>query len=151
VNSLSPPVPEELHAAVAERLRDDDHRYTAARRRLVDALARAGRPLTLPEIVAADPGLAQSSAYRNLDVMEHAGVIERISGGGDHTHFELAEPLLGHHHHLVCVDCGTIADIHLDEELERLVDRRLGVAAEAQGFAPLHHRLDLHGYCADCR
>ena len=140
----------ELHTQVSSRLTRHDHRYTGGRRRLVEALAASTRPVTLPEIVAATPDLAQSSAYRNLDVLEQCGVIRRISVGGDHSHFELAEPLLGHHHHLICVDCGVIEDIQLDDKLEQVVDHGLASAARAAGFTPLHHSLDLHGQCPRC-
>lgn len=144
------PDPEELQSAIAERLGRADQRFTKGRRRLVDALIAAARPLTLPEIVDAAPDLAQSSIYRNLDVLEQAGVIRRITVGGDFTHFELAEPLLAHHHHLICVECGTIADVRLAAELERLVDRSLEAAAQEADFTPLRHSLDLHGQCAAC-
>ncbi len=140
----------EIHEQVARRLAHAEQRYTTSRRRLVEALHHAGRPLTAPEITELAPDLAQSSAYRNLDVLEQCGVVRRISAGPEHTHFELAEPLLGHHHHLICVTCGTIADVHLDDEIESLVDQRLGEAASAAGFTPLHHTLDLHGHCAEC-
>lgn len=140
----------DIHDQVARRLAHADQRYTTNRRRLVEALRHAGRPLTTPEITDLEPDLAQSSAYRNLDILEQCGVVRRISAGAEHTHFELAEPLLDHHHHLICDACGTIADVHLDDEIEALVDRRLGEAAKAAGFTPLHHTLDLHGHCADC-
>ena len=140
----------ELHSLVGARLAHHDCRYTDGRRRLVEALAGAGQPVTLPDIVAAAPHLAPSSVYRNLDVLERFGVVSRISIGGDHAHFELAEPLLSHHHHLVCVGCGTVEDVHLDDDFEELVDRRLSEAAKRAGFTPLHHSLDLHGYCAGC-
>lgn len=140
-----------LHEQIARRLDRNDQRYTRGRRRLVDALVQAGRPINLPDILDLDPDLALSSAYRNLDVLETCGVVRRLSPpGGDHAHFELAEPLLDHHHHLICVTCGAIADVHLDHELENLVDRKLAEAAHAAGFTPLHHSLDLHGHCADC-
>ena len=141
----------DLHDEVAQRLARNGQRYTSSRRRLVESLARAGRPVTLPDIAVLAPGLAQSSAYRNLDVLERGGVVRRLAAGSEHTHFELTEALLGHHHHLICVECGTIADVHLDDELESLVDERLAHAAHAVGFTPLHHTLDLHGHCAECR
>lgn len=141
---------EAVHEAAADGLTANEQRYTSGRRQLVDALHEAGRPLRLPEIVEAVPGLPQSSAYRNLDVMVQAGVIHRITVGGDHTHFELAEPLLGHHHHLICVGCGRIEDIHLEAELEEAVDNGLREAATNASFTPLHHSLDMHGYCDDC-
>lgn len=140
----------EFHALVGKRLAIDDHRYTTGRRRLVDALARSSRPLTLPDIVAIAPDLASSSVYRNLEVLERCGVVNRISSGGHHAHFELAEPLLSHHHHLVCVNCGVIKDVHLDDEVEELLDQSLTRVASLAGFKPLHHSLDLHGYCANC-
>ena len=135
---------------VRVRLARHDHRYTPGRRRLVEALANAGRPVTLSEIASTAPDLPVSSTYRNLEMLERSGVVNRISIRGDRAYFELAEPLLSHHHHLVCVACGAIEDIHLDDELEDLVDRNLAEAARRAAFTPLRHLLDLHGHCASC-
>ena len=63
---------DELHDAVAVRLRSADQRYTSGRRRLVELLAEAPRPETIPELLGRAPSLAQSSAYRNLVVLEEA-------------------------------------------------------------------------------
>lgn len=141
---------DQLHDEIDELLSRHDHRYTSGRRRLVAVLAVAERPLTLPEILERDGRLTQSSAYRNLDVLESSGVVRRIVGAGDHAHHELAESMLGHHHHLICVGCGLVEDIRLGDELEHAVDDALGEAAAAAGFTPLHHSLDLHGRCAGC-
>ena len=136
---------------MGRRLARHDYRYTSRRRRLVDALAAAGQPVTLPDIAGVAPELAPSSIYRNLDVLERSGVVSRITAGGDHAYFELAEPLLSHHHHLICVGCGAIEDIRLNDDVEASVDRGLAEAAGRAGFTPLRHSLDLHGYCAVCR
>ncbi len=140
----------DLHAAVSLRLARHDYRYTRGRQRLVEVILAAGQPVTLPDIVMAAPGLAPSSVYRNLDVLERSGVVNRITSTGDHAYFEFAEPLLSHHHHLVCVDCGSIEDVFLDDELEASVDRSLAEVAGRAGFTPLRHSLDLHGRCAGC-
>lgn len=132
-------------------LREHHHRYTSGRQRLVEVMDSAHRPLTLPQILLSDSELTQSSAYRNLDVLEQSGVIRRISASGDHAAFELAEPLLGHHHHLICVECGSIEDIHIGEPTELAIDSALGAAARNVGFKPHHHSLDLHGQCASCQ
>lgn len=142
---------DELHEQVARRLAYNQQHYTSGRRRIVTVLGEAARPLTIPEITAITPGVAQSSAYRNLDVLEQCGAVRRLTHAAEHTHFELAEPLLGHHHHLICEGCTTVVDVHLDDELERLVDQRLGEAARAAGFEPGHHSLDMHGLCSDCQ
>jgi Fe2+ or Zn2+ uptake regulation protein len=141
---------EELHATAAQRLRGEGLRYTSSRRTVVEVLAATDRPLTIPEILAADPSLAQSSAYRNLTELIGAGVVHRIVSGDEYSHFELAEDLTTHHHHLVCTSCGRVADVTLSDEIEASLDRALARVAAAQGFEPEHHRLDVIGRCRDC-
>ena len=136
----------ELHVSVAERLREADQRYTQGRRRLVEALARAARPVRLPDIESMAPDLARSTAYRNLEALERCGVVQRLETGGDRAYFELAESLLGHHHHLICVACGAISD----SETEARIEGKLAAIAGESGFTPLHHSLDLYGRCGDC-
>lgn len=140
-----------IHAEAERRLHAGGQRYTDRRKALVALLAEAARPLTLPEIVASAAGMPQSSAYRNLFVLEQSGLVHRITVGGDRAWFELAESLLGHHHHLICVACGAIEDMHLAAALEEAVDAALHDAASAAGFAALHHNLDLYGHCPACR
>lgn len=142
----------DLHDAIAQRLRAADQRYTPARRRLVDALAANGDPMTLPELIAADRSLAQSSAYRNLAVLEQVGAVTRIVATGDHASYELAEDLTGHHHHhLVCSGCGDVSDFALDADVEAELERVLARAARKARYAVEHHRLDLVGRCNTCR
>ena len=143
-------VASDLHEAAAERLRELDQRYTANRRAIVAALAAAGGPISLPELLSADAELPQSSAYRNLGLLEEAGVVRRIVGG-DFARYELAEGLTEHHHHFICTSCGGIEDFTLPDDLEGQVERALARAARRNRFAGAHHRLDLIGVCARCR
>lgn len=144
------PARAELHRMARERLVEREQRYTTGRRRIVDVLAGAGAPITLPELLGRAPDLAQSSAYRNLALMEDAGVVRRLVHGGEHAHYELAEDLTEHHHHLICEECGLIRDITLDPVLERSLDAAFDGLATREGFEPRHHALDVYGRCADC-
>lgn len=146
------PIPDldEIHERVRTRLAALDQRYTSGRRHLVELLAGAGRPLTMPELLALDRELPQSSVYRNLEVLERTELVRRLNTGSDHACYELAEPILGHHHHLICVDCGAVTDIHVGEGLERRIEDELASVAADAGYAPLGHTLDLHGRCPDC-
>jgi len=141
---------EELHLTAAQRLRGAGLRYTGSRRAVVGVLARSDRPLTIPEILDEDPSLAQSSAYRNLTELISAGVVHRIVVGDEYSHFELAEDLTSHHHHLVCTRCGRVADMTLSDDLELRLDKALDRIARAAGFSQEHHRLDVLGVCAAC-
>ena len=84
-------------------------------------------------------------------MLENIGVTCRIAVGNEHSHFELAEQLVGHHHHLICKACGTVQDVHLDVQTESVLEESLAQIASRANFAPLHHTLELHGRCADCK
>lgn len=140
----------ELHRTISDRLTRREQRFTNGRRVIVDALTSAKAPMTLPDLLAAAPSLAQSSTYRNLAVLEEAGVVRRLVHGGEHAHYELAEDLLGHHHHLICTQCGTVRDITLDRRLERSLDAAFERVADDEGFRPERHAIDIFGACADC-
>ena len=141
----------EIHDLVAGRLRAAEQRYTTGRRRLVDALVANGGPMTLPQLLAADARIAQSSAYRNLALLEQVGVVSRIVTISEYASYELAEDLTGHHHHLVCSGCGEVADFAVDASLEAELERVLAAAARDARYEIEHHRLDLVGRCASCR
>jgi Fe2+ or Zn2+ uptake regulation protein len=141
----------QIHEQVGLRLLRSDQRYTRLRRALVETLAAAGRPLTIPEVLRQNPGLTQSSAYRNITVLIDAGAARRVTGADDHGRFELAEDLSGHHHHLVCGSCGKVADVHPSPRLERALAEAARAAADEDDFDVTEHRFDLLGVCADCR
>ena len=136
----------------ARRLAALDQRYTSSRRALVAAMAGAGRPVTMPEILGAAGGVPQSSAYRNLTVLCEAGVARRLPGADDVGRFELTEDLSGdHHHHLVCSGCGVVADVGTSPRLEQALAEAARLAAEETGFDVTDHRIDLEGRCPACR
>ena len=89
---------------------------------LVAALERARTPLSTAEIVRARTG-PQSSVYRNLAVLEHAGVVRRVITEGEFARYELAEELTEHHHHLICSNCGKVEDVTIPPDLETTMDR----------------------------
>ena len=133
-----------------ERLVERDQRYTDGRRRLVDALVGAGGPITLPALLTTDPSLSQSSAYRNLALMEEAGVVRRLVHGTEHAHYELAEDLTEHHHHLICSECGDVADYVVAPSVERRIEQAVEAIADETGFRIEGHRFDLIGHCQVC-
>lgn len=140
----------EVRDTVASRLRDVGQRLTASRASLVDALTTAPRPLTIPEIREVRPGLAQSSVYRNLVVLEEAGIVHRVVGADEFARWELAEDLTGHHHHLICASCGRVEDVPAAAGLERSVTAAAAEITRSTGFHTQRHRVDLVGVCADC-
>ncbi|HZJ26169.1 MAG TPA: Fur family transcriptional regulator [Acidimicrobiia bacterium] len=139
-----------LSDEIERRLRRAEQRPTTNRIAIINALRASLRPLTIPEILDARPELAQSSVYRNLAVLERATVVHRIVTDHEFARYELAEDLTGHHHHLICVECGTVEDVDAPAALERSVRSAADAIALTTGFRAERHRIDLLGRCRAC-
>lgn len=140
----------ELHHLAERRVRDAELVYTKGRRELVELLAGLSRPATMPELVENRPKLTLSSMYRNMTDLEALGVVQKVIGADEHTRYELAEDLIGHHHHSICTQCGSIDDFVVPASTERSLTAALEQALSESGFRPTGHRLDAVGICADC-
>jgi Fe2+ or Zn2+ uptake regulation protein len=139
-----------VHEAAGSLLRSAEQRYTSGRRELVGLLAAIGRPATIPDLLETRPKLTQSSVYRNLAVLEDVGVVQKVVSSDDRSRYELAEDLMGHHHHLICVSCGRVDDFVVSPRAERTVEAVLERAIGNTGFRAAGHRLDVVGTCAQC-
>lgn len=144
-------MPDDVHSVAAACLRHSGQRYTTNRRTVVDILATTERPLTIPEMLNEQAGLAQSSVYRTLAVLEQAGVAKRLAGAGDFARYELADRLSDHHHHLICTGCGAMIDFTVPVPVEQALAKAIERVSDDTGFVTEHHRLDLLGTCPDCR
>lgn len=140
-----------LERQVETRLREHDIRFTKGRRAVVDALSRASGPMSageLDEELGAEVPL--SSLYRTLAVLEDTGVVAHHLGAKGMTRFELAEWLMGHHHHLVCIDCGSVSDIDIPSSKEESVRSLVSDIAALASFSATDHALEIEGHCARC-
>jgi Fur family ferric uptake transcriptional regulator len=140
----------ELHVAAEARVRAAGQRYSSARRRLIEILDGAGSPLPLPAILGRHRDLKQSSVYRNLAALEQAGVVRRVLTDEEFGRYELTEELTGHHHHLVCSNCGAVEDVDFAPGFEETLESQLAELADRTGFSTVSHRLDLIGLCRAC-
>ena len=140
----------EVHDLISGRMRESGQMYTRGRRHLVELLTAAGRPATIAELLEAGPRLTQSSLYRNMVDLESVGIVQRVVGTDDLTRYELSEEIIGHHHHVVCTECGAVDDFVVPSRAERSLDTAIAKALEDTGFVQTAHRLDVLGTCAAC-
>ncbi len=140
----------ELHRLAKRRVQEADRMYTKGRSELVELLASLEGPATMPELIELQPRLTVSSMYRNMTDLETIGVVQKVIGADEHTRYELAEDLIGHHHHHICTECGSVGDFAISPQAERSLDATLRNAVRATGFRPTGHRLDIVGICAAC-
>jgi Fur family ferric uptake transcriptional regulator len=139
-----------IDEVVEERLRAVGQRYTPKRRALVEMLRKAGNPVATADLAAGPSRLPQSSVYRNLVVLEQAGVVHRVVTDEEFARYELAEDLTEHHHHLVCRSCGTVEDVTVPPGFERFMAQTVSDVAGRSGFSAVGHRLDVIGTCREC-
>ena len=118
---------------------------------MVEALARAEGPRSASDLHSdLDRDLPLSSLYRSLSVLTDAEVLAPHHGNGRVVRYELAEWLVGHHHHTRCEICGSIDDIELPKESEAILEEMVSSGTAARGFAATGHSLEIVGRCTTC-
>lgn len=141
-----------LEREVERRLHDNEVRFTRGRKTVVSTLAEADGPRSAAELHYEIGGAVPlSSLYRSLSVMEQVGVLVHHFGLGGVTRYELAEWLQGHHHHLICVNCGTVEDLTLPPAFEAEVEKLVNKIGSAATFTPSDHALEIEGRCSECK
>jgi Fe2+ or Zn2+ uptake regulation protein len=118
---------------------------------IIDILIRAGKPMVITDMLAKAKHMPQSTLYRNLLVLEDATAVVRVVTNAESGCYELAEHLMGHHHHMVCSKCGVVRDVVVPEGLEHELDKALEKVARREGFSIDRHQLDLIGRCKNCK
>ena len=141
----------QIDKQVAVRISTSDLLYTRGRQRVVQALARADGPRSAADLHNdLDQDVPLSSLYRSLSILTEVGVVAPHHGMGGVVRYELAEWLMGHHHHLVCDTCGTIDDIELSRDSEAILDALVSEATDSRDFVATGHSLEIEGRCASC-
>lgn len=125
-----------------------NHGYSMTKaRQVVFDLLNTSEPQSMAELIAKAIGkLDRASIYRNIALFEELGIVHRIYIGWKYK-LELSDDFLAHHHHLSCLKCGKVIDIHDDA----LVDEFIKKVTEQFGFLPKRHQLEVDGVCAACR
>jgi Fe2+ or Zn2+ uptake regulation protein len=142
----------EIDEAVRGYLAARAIRYTGGRRAVVRALQIAGGPQSAAELhQRLRRSIPLSSLYRSLAILEEAGLLSLHHGQGKVARYELAEWLSGHHHHLVCLECGAMGDFELENKAEAQLLGLVANAGREAGYRVRGHSLEVEGLCGSCR
>lgn len=133
-----------------ERLAGEGYRRGGGRTAVIELLDRQECALSAQEIEdtlrAGERRVGRATIYRVLDELLALGLLGRVEIGDGITRFESVYPGgAEHHHHFVCINCGTLIPF-ADEELERTIRR----VSRRERFAVEAHEITLRGYCEDC-
>jgi Fur family ferric uptake transcriptional regulator len=85
-----------------------------------------------------------ATVYRALNELVSSGEADSLqSADGEFLYRDCGE---GHHHHLICRDCGKTVEIEA-EKVESWADQ----VAKSHGFASPSHTIDIFGSCRSCQ
>lgn len=129
------------------KLSEQGYRLTPQRMMILSAIENGDGHISADEIyaqvVAKYPRVNISTVYRTLELLKRLGLVTETDFGDGRLRYHPADK--GHHHHLVCTECGAVID--LDESLLSPVKE---VLLREYGFlADLKH-LAIFGRCANC-
>jgi len=129
-------------------LRDQGYRPTPQRLIVLSIVANGDGHMGVDEIFqsakAAYPYMDVVTVYRTLHLFRDLGVVTEVAIG-DRLHYELTDPL-GGHHHMVCRVCDGAFNLspHYLEELRNTLSQEFGFEPDLEHFA-------ISGVCAGCR
>ena len=133
---------------IIDRLSEQGYRLTPQRMMVLSAIENARNHISAEEIYAQVRAKYRhvniSTVYRTLDLLKSLGLVTETDLGGGRVRYHPMEK--GHHHHLVCQDCGRIID--LDESV--LASLKSQLRREYNFDADLKH-LGIFGRCGDCK
>ncbi|MFC2002409.1 Fur family transcriptional regulator [Chloroflexota bacterium] len=137
----------EQHEGIVHKLEKLGYRLTPQRLMIASAIENSTDHISAEEIytevVNRYPNVNISTIYRTLELLEQLGLVTKTDLGGGRVRYHPADT--GHHHHLICQECGAIID--LDEPvLSSLKDVLL---REYNFIADLRH-LGIFGRCVKC-
>jgi len=133
---------------ILRKLREQGYRLTPQRLMILSAIESSDAHISAEEIyaqvVAKYPHVNISTVYRTLELLKRLGLVTETDFGEGRVRYHPAGK--GHHHHLVCQDCGAIID--LDESV--LTPLKDVLLREYKFSADLRH-LAIFGRCVKCR
>jgi Fur family peroxide stress response transcriptional regulator len=88
-------------------------------------------------------GVSRTTVYRVLEIFVRLGVVAKVSNPHAKARFEADTE---RHHHLICIDCDSVADCH-DSRLDGIeVPTEVGAGFEVRDFS-----LAITGLCSSCQ
>lgn len=95
---------------------------------------------------AAGESVGLSTVYRTVQALATADDIDVIvTADGEARYRACAPSRIGHHHHLVCRQCGRTVEVR-NPSLERWAAK----VGRENGFSDVSHTLEIFGLCSRC-
>jgi Fur family peroxide stress response transcriptional regulator len=87
------------------------------------------------------PTMSLATVYNTLQILKQQGLIRELTMDPYKMRFD---PQPTPHHHLICIDCRRIIDIHTKFKI-RLPE------TEGEGFEIVGNHIEFYGRCSNCK
>ncbi|MFI8565204.1 Fur family transcriptional regulator [Rhodococcus sp. NPDC078407] len=88
-------------------------------------------------------GIGLTTVYRTLQTLADAGTVDVLRTDNGESVYRRCSS--GHHHHLVCRDCGFTVEVE-----GPTVEKWSQSVAESNGFTDVSHTIEIFGSCNQC-
>ena len=95
------------------------------------------------ELRGAGEAVGLTTVYRTLQALADSREVDVLRTTDGETAYRRCSK--GHHHHLVCRDCGRTVEVE-----GPTVEAWATKVSAQHGFTDVHHTLEIFGTCADC-
>ncbi len=131
--------------SIVQRLEEQRYRITPSRLAVVTAALERSGHFSVHDILSQVPGVGRATVFRTMKLLSETGMLCRVLLEDGSLHYRVSRRQ-DHHHHLVCVSCGSV------QELDACIDPEvLNDLARSTGYEIEGHWLEFFGRCAACR
>ena len=124
-------------------LEDQGYRSTGPRRAIIETLEKKQDGFTAQEIGRDLPRVGRATVFRTIKLLMESGLVCRLNLADGAPRYSLSR--IGHHHHTVCAECGTVGDFRAVT-----VERLMRTLADDISGEVIGHRIEFYITCEEC-
>ncbi len=133
--------------SILKSVKEAGFKFTGTRRMIVELFVEnSDKYVTAKdlydELHEKSPRVSFDTIYRTLSLLLQLKVVEKMEFNDEATRYRITCKQ-GHHHHVVCIRCGSILLIE-DCPMEFIKN-------VSPNFTVVNHRFEIYGYCYACQ
>lgn len=136
---------------IKKKLLNKNFKFTFQRESILNTLIENnGNHLSAEEVYdktrEKNPEIGLATVYRTLELLSEIDILQKLNFEDGKIRYEFKDESVHHHHHLICLKCGTVSEFEDDllDSLEKAIIKKTG-------FYVINHKLKFYGYCNKCR